>query len=72
MTGAQLAQELRRIRPDVPIILCTGFSHVMDAEKARALGIEAFCMKPLLAQDLGRMLQQVLAKRPVEETGDFA
>lgn len=66
MTGEHLARELRRIRPDIPIVLCTGFSHVMDAEKAHAMGINAFCMKPLTLRDLAHTLQQVLVE-PCEE-----
>jgi PAS domain S-box-containing protein len=67
MTGERLAGELRRIRPDVPIILCTGFSHTIDAEKAESQGINAFLMKPLTAQDLGVAIQQVLAQQAEEE-----
>jgi PAS domain S-box-containing protein len=63
MTGEALAGELRRIRPDIPIILCTGFSHTMNAEKAQAQGIDAFLMKPLVARDLGLAIQQVLEQR---------
>jgi signal transduction histidine kinase/CheY-like chemotaxis protein len=63
MTGERLAQELRHIRPDIPIILCTGFSHVMNADRAQALGIEAFLLKPLVARDLGQVVQQVLERR---------
>ena len=68
MTGERLAQELRRIRPDIPIILCTGFSHVMNAAKAQALGIDAFCMKPLVAQELALTIRQVLAHRAERKT----
>lgn len=64
MTGEHLSQALRQIRPDIPIILCTGFSHVIDAEKARSMGINAFCIKPLVARDLSRIIQQVLDERP--------
>jgi DNA-binding NtrC family response regulator len=60
MTGERLSQELRRVRPDIPIILCTGFSHVMHAEKAKAMGIDAFLMKPLVARDWVSTIQQVL------------
>ncbi len=62
MTGEHLSGELRRIRPDIPIILCTGFSHMINAEKARALGIDAFCLKPVLARELAVTIQQVLAR----------
>jgi signal transduction histidine kinase/CheY-like chemotaxis protein len=65
MTGEALACELRRLRPDLPIILCTGFSHTIDAEKAQSQGIDAFLMKPLVARDLGLAIQHVLAQRAV-------
>jgi PAS domain S-box-containing protein len=60
MTGEALSRELLQIRPDVPIILCTGFSHSMTPEKAKAMGIRAFLLKPLLIKDLGRTLHEVL------------
>ena len=60
MTGEVLSRELLRIRPDVPIILCTGFTHLITPEKAKAIGIRAFLMKPLLAQDLGRVLHVIV------------
>jgi CheY-like chemotaxis protein len=63
MTGERLSQELRRVRPDIPIILCTGFSYVMHAEKAKAIGIDAFLMKPLVARDWVSTIQQVLEHR---------
>jgi signal transduction histidine kinase len=63
MTGEELALELRRLRSDIPIILCTGFSHIMQAERAQELGIDAFLMKPFTMQDLARVIQQVLASR---------
>ncbi|MEE8302210.1 MAG: PAS domain S-box protein [Candidatus Tectomicrobia bacterium] len=63
MTGEMLTHELRRIRPDIPIILCTGFSYMMNDEKARALGIDAFMMKPVAVHDLAVTIQQVLARR---------
>ena len=63
MTGATLVEELRHIRSDIPIILCTGFSHLMNAEKAEALGVDAFVMKPGVTQELAVAIQQVLEKR---------
>jgi len=66
MTGEALARELRRVRPDIPIILCTGFSHVMSAEKAQTLGLDAFCMKPLKIHDLGLIIRQVLERRATQ------
>jgi CheY-like chemotaxis protein len=53
-------QKPLQFRPDIPIILCTGFSHTIDVEKAKTQGINAFLMKPLLARDLALTIQQVL------------
>ena len=66
MTGEALARALRHIRPDIPIVLCTGFSHVMNAEKAQALGMDAFLMKPFGARELAMTIQQVLTRRAGE------
>jgi two-component system, cell cycle sensor histidine kinase and response regulator CckA len=60
MAGGRLAEELRRIRSDIPIILCTGFSHVMNAEKAKARGIDAFLMKPVDARTLVHTIHLLL------------
>ncbi|HSB71652.1 MAG TPA: ATP-binding protein [Candidatus Methylomirabilis sp.] len=60
LTGETLARECLRIRPDIPIILCTGFSHTMTEEKARALGIRAYLMKPLSRRELGLAVRCVL------------
>ena len=67
MTGVTLVAELRRIRPDIPIILCTGFSHLINAEKAQALGVDAFVMKPGVTQELAVTIQQVLDKRAAQK-----
>jgi two-component system cell cycle sensor histidine kinase/response regulator CckA len=63
MTGDRLALALRRIRADIPIVLCTGYSQGVNAARAHELGIDAFCMKPLAAHDLAQTLEQVLQKR---------
>jgi signal transduction histidine kinase/CheY-like chemotaxis protein len=62
LTGEALSRELLRIRPELPIILCTGFSHIMTAEKAKALGIQAYLMKPLAIRDLAPIVRHVLDK----------
>ena len=69
MTGEGLSQELRDIRPDIPIILCTGFSHIVDAEKAKAQGINAFLMKPFTARDLGLAVHRVLTQQTIQQMG---
>ncbi|MCP5004250.1 MAG: response regulator [Planctomycetes bacterium] len=60
ISGDDFARELLNIRPDLPVILCTGFSHTMTQEKAETLGIRAFLMKPLLMKELALTLQKVL------------
>lgn len=59
MTGEELSQHLLQLRPELPIILCTGFSHTIDAEKAKSLGISGFLIKPLLSHQLAQVLQEV-------------
>lgn len=61
MTGEMLISSIRLLRPDIPVILCTGFSHVMHAEKAQSLGVDAFLMKPLTIYDLACAVQQLMA-----------
>jgi len=53
MTGAVLSQRIHAIRSDIPIILCTGFSELIDGEKAKALGIQEYIMKPIIKKRLG-------------------
>jgi len=60
MTGVELAKEILALRPDMPIIMCTGFSHAVDADKARAAGIRAFVMKPLTKKEIARTVRKVL------------
>jgi CheY-like chemotaxis protein len=63
MTGEGLTRELRRLRPDLPVILCTGFSHLIDAARAQMLGLDAFLIKPITLGDLAVVIRQVLAQR---------
>ena len=65
MTGEELSREVMKIRPDMPIILCTGFSHIISKEKAREIGIQAFIMKPLVRKDLAETVRRVLDQKNV-------
>ncbi|HUJ68688.1 MAG TPA: PAS domain S-box protein [Syntrophorhabdales bacterium] len=60
MTGVELAKEILNIRPDMPIIMCTGFSYMVDADKAQAAGIKAFAMKPLTKREIAKTIRKVL------------
>ncbi|MDK9708098.1 MAG: transporter substrate-binding domain-containing protein [Desulforhopalus sp.] len=60
LTGGELAEELLRIRPDVPIILCSGYSSTMTKEKAALMGIKEFALKPLVKQEIAALIRRVL------------
>ncbi len=62
MTGDVLAMELMRIRPDIPVVVCTGYSQVIDPERARQRGIKALVMKPILIHDIAAAVRKALAK----------
>jgi len=60
LTGDKLVKELMAIRPDLPIILCTGFSEYVSEEKAKALGVQEFVIKPLVMKDLAKAVRRAL------------
>jgi PAS domain S-box-containing protein len=64
ITGDKLSQELLAIRPDLPIILCTGFSELINRESALQLGIRQFVTKPLMIGNFAQTLRETLAERP--------
>jgi PAS domain S-box-containing protein len=66
MTGEKLALEIIKIKPDAPVVLCSGYSNLMAENIAREIGIRAFVMKPLVLQDLATTIRRVL-DRPVED-----
>ncbi len=63
MTGDELARELLKIRPDMPIILCTGFSEKIDEEKAKEVGIREFVIKPIVMREIAKTIRDVLDKK---------
>jgi signal transduction histidine kinase/ActR/RegA family two-component response regulator len=60
LAGDVLTRRLRSIRPDIPIILCTGYSERINEEKAAALGINALMLKPLSIDELTRTIRRIL------------
>lgn len=62
MTGKELARELKTLRPDIPIILCTGFSDQIDEKMAKKMGIAAFMMKPINTSKIAYSIREVLEK----------
>ncbi|SHO53507.1 CheR family methyltransferase [Desulfopila aestuarii] len=63
MSGADLSCNLLKTRPDIPIILCTGYSSLISEEQARIMGIKGFIMKPFTKRDLGNVVRMVLNNR---------
>lgn len=62
MTGIELAKEIIAVRADMPVILCTGFSELVNADSAKAAGVRAFVMKPLTKGELAKAVREVLDK----------
>jgi len=60
MTGDRFAEQLMAVRPDIPVIVCTGFSTRIDKEKASAMGIRAFALKPVIKRDIAKIIREVL------------
>ena len=63
MPGDKLAVELIKIRPDIPILLCTGFSETIAEEKTAFLSIKGFLLKPIVMKDLSQKIREVLDKK---------
>ena len=62
MTGEELAKKFLAIQPGMPIIICSGYSSKIDAEKAKRIGISAFIMKPIDNSELAKTIRKVLDK----------
>lgn len=60
MAGDVFSKQLLRLKPDLPIILCTGFSEAMDETRARSLGIRKFIMKPVGPHNLAQAIRTIL------------
>ncbi len=62
MTGDALARELMNIRPGLPVIICTGYSQIINAERAMQMGIKALVMKPILINELAAAVRKALGR----------
>jgi signal transduction histidine kinase/CheY-like chemotaxis protein len=60
ITGDLLARELLKIRPEIPVILCTGFSKLIDEERALEIGIRKLIMKPVIKSEIAAAIREVL------------
>ncbi len=64
MTGARLAEEILKVRRDVPFILCTGYSETVGADEARQKGIRELVMKPFSASEISQSIRRALGPPP--------
>ncbi len=58
-----------RIRPDIPVILCTGYSDLISSEKAKAMRFRGFIMKPFTVREGAELVRRVLDQK---EPGNFS
>ncbi|MCB2180776.1 MAG: response regulator [Desulfobulbaceae bacterium] len=66
MNGAELAESIIAIKPDMPIIICTGYSELINLEKAREIGIKGYLEKPIILQNLALTIRRVLDGNEIE------
>ncbi len=66
MSGLSLAKDCRQLRPDLPIILCSGSEHTLTEEAKHIQGLTRYALKPLMLQDLARTIRQVLDQAAAE------
>ncbi len=60
ISGAEMAHEALKIKPTMPIILCTGYSSVLSENDALAIGIKKYVQKPVSIKDLAKIVRQIL------------
>ena len=65
VTGVMLTQKILDVRKDTPIILCTGYSYAVSAEKAKEIGISVFAMKPMVKKELSETVRRVMDQKEV-------
>jgi CheY-like chemotaxis protein len=62
MTGVDLSKIILKTRPDMPIVLCTGYSERIQEDTAKAMGIREFVLKPVILREIARILRRALAE----------
>ena len=60
MTGSELSRRMLKIRPNIPIILCTGYSNLIDEDIAQSICIKEYVLKPFTQSKISKLLQKVL------------
>ena len=65
MTGKEMAMTMLKIRPDLPVVLCTGYSDTVTKEEAKEIGIREFVLKPISLREMPKIVRRVLDESQV-------
>jgi YesN/AraC family two-component response regulator len=60
LTGKELVRKILAVRVNIPIIMCTGFSEIMDRNEALSMGVREYVMKPVVKHELAEIVRKVL------------
>ncbi len=63
LTGIELAKEIKKLNPDIPIIVCTGYSTEINPERIALMGINKLLMKPITKNTLAKSIREILDLR---------
>lgn len=69
MNGVDLAEKMLQLRPNIPVVICTGFTTLISVEDARSRGIRDFVMKPFKIKDIATRIREILDGKENNETG---
>jgi len=72
VSGADLAREVLKARPEMPVILCTGYSSLIDEDHARRMGIYRLIMKPMAMRELCQAVREALDRAVANNPGEKA
>ncbi len=62
MTGVQLANEIKSIRPSTPVLICTGFSDKINEETCKELGVQGYLVKPIIKREMAQEIRNIFDK----------
>ena len=60
VTGLQLFRKIRKARPDLPVLLCTGYSEHVTAESSLEMGINGYLAKPFTAEQFAEEVKRIV------------
>jgi CheY-like chemotaxis protein len=65
ITGTELIKKIMETKPNIPVILCTGYSSLVSKEEAEASGIRAFLMKPIGREELAKTVRKAFGENQI-------